>query len=204
MASDECHWPSLWWQVNFGSGNGLVPSGNKPFTWASVDPDLCRHMASLGHNEINAHRILWKFLFLAKNQLWIHSTRGWWALDPILAKICAVTWQIMISSCHMQWQLSCHDMRLLITMKIGERFSQDFNYELINLLQDRSLDSVSGTVIYINNIRHQYLLPEWSRFSIETKMPYYPCLTHWGRDKMDAISQTTFSNAFSWMKMLEF
>ena len=26
----------------------------------------------------------------------------------------------------------------------------------------------------------------------------------WGRDKMDAISQTTFSNAFSWKKMLEF
>ena len=26
-------------------------------------------------------------------------------------------------------------------------------------------------------------------------------LTHWGRDKMTAISQTTFSNAFSWMKM---
>ena len=29
-------------------------------------------------------------------------------------------------------------------------------------------------------------------------------LTHWGRDKMDAISQTTFSKAFSWMKMKEF
>ena len=29
-------------------------------------------------------------------------------------------------------------------------------------------------------------------------------LTHWGRDKMDATSQTTLSNAFSWMKMLEF
>ena len=28
-------------------------------------------------------------------------------------------------------------------------------------------------------------------------------LRHWGRDKMDAISQTIFSNAFSWMKMLE-
>ena len=25
--------------------------------------------------------------------------------------------------------------------------------------------------------------------------------THWGRDKMAAISQTTFSNAFSWMKI---
>ena len=29
-------------------------------------------------------------------------------------------------------------------------------------------------------------------------------LTHWGRDKIDAISQTPFSNAFSWMKMNEF
>ena len=29
-------------------------------------------------------------------------------------------------------------------------------------------------------------------------------LTHWGRDKMDAISQTTFGSAFSWMKMFEF
>ena len=29
-------------------------------------------------------------------------------------------------------------------------------------------------------------------------------LTHWGRDKMAAISQTTYSNAFSWMKLYEF
>ena len=29
-------------------------------------------------------------------------------------------------------------------------------------------------------------------------------LTHWGREKMDAISQTTFSGAFSKMKMFEF
>ena len=29
----------------------------------------------------------------------------------------------------------------------------------------------------------------------------FKSLTHWGRDKMDAISQTTFSNAFSWMRM---
>ena len=28
-------------------------------------------------------------------------------------------------------------------------------------------------------------------------------LTHWGRDKMDAISQMIFSYAFSWMKMYE-
>ena len=29
-------------------------------------------------------------------------------------------------------------------------------------------------------------------------------LTHWGRDKMAAVSQTMFSNAFSWMKMYAF
>ena len=29
-------------------------------------------------------------------------------------------------------------------------------------------------------------------------------LTHWGRDNMAAISQTTLSSAFSWMKMFEF
>ena len=29
-------------------------------------------------------------------------------------------------------------------------------------------------------------------------------LTHWGRDKMEAISQTTYSNAFSWLRMYEF
>ena len=57
---------------------------------------------------------------------------------------------------------------------------------------------------------------------IQTKMPYFDricvriplrgiphtitlkdTLTHWGRDKMAAISQTMFSNAFSWMKMCE-
>ena len=29
-------------------------------------------------------------------------------------------------------------------------------------------------------------------------------LTHWGRDNMAAIFQTTFSNAFSWMEIYEF
>ena len=29
-------------------------------------------------------------------------------------------------------------------------------------------------------------------------------LTHWGRDKMAAVSLTILSNTFSWMKMLEF
>ena len=36
----------------FGPGNDVMPWGNKPFiTWVNVNPELYRHMASLGHNE---------------------------------------------------------------------------------------------------------------------------------------------------------
>ena len=30
---------------------------NKAITWANVDPDLCGHMASLGHNEFSTELI---------------------------------------------------------------------------------------------------------------------------------------------------
>ena len=36
----------------------------------------------------------------------------------------------------------------------------------------------------------------WFLLSLDNQ----PCLTHWGRDHMAAIFQTTFSNAFPWMK----
>ena len=36
------------------------------------------------------------------------------------------------------------------------------------------------------------------------KYEYWHILTHWGRDKMDIISQTTFSGAFSLIKRFEF
>ena len=37
------------WYVDIGSGNGFMPSA---INWANVDPDLCRHMASLGLGEL--------------------------------------------------------------------------------------------------------------------------------------------------------
>ena len=44
---------------------------------------------------------------------------------------------------------------------------------------------------------HNGMLTHWGR-SCDTP------LTQWGRDKMAAISQTTFSSAFSWMTMYDF
>ena len=43
---------------------------------------------------------------------------------------------------------------------------------------------------------------DWSR-QLKSD-PIFPFLTHWGRDKMAAIYQTTFWNAFSWMKIYKF
>ena len=43
----------------------------------------------------------------------------------------------------------------------------------------------------------------WSNV-ISTSYDDFFFLTHWGRDKMATISQTTFSNTFCWMSMNEF
>ena len=46
---------------------------------------------------------------------------------------------------------------------------------------------------------------QWLPSHLEDRVSNYPQpSTHWDRDKMDAISQKTFSNAFSWMKKFEF
>ena len=53
---DEYHWSLLKVsQVNIGSGNGLVPSGNKPLPEPKL-MQICHHMMSLGHNELTHKR----------------------------------------------------------------------------------------------------------------------------------------------------
>ena len=73
--------------------------------------------------------------------------------------------------------------------------------------------------MFVNSLWKFNLMSHWfpegliacTDFPINThdgvQWPIYPCgfpLTHWGRDKMDAILQTTCSSAFSWMKMFKF
>ena len=40
-----------WWEVNIGSGNGLVQSGNQPLSEPMLT-QICCQMASLGFNEL--------------------------------------------------------------------------------------------------------------------------------------------------------
>ena len=51
----ECHWTSLMsTQHWFGQWLGAVRQ--QAIAWANVDPDLCPHLASLGHSEFNSRR----------------------------------------------------------------------------------------------------------------------------------------------------
>ena len=58
--------------------------------------------------------------------------------------------------------------------------------------------AVGGTT---NNGEVQYQVAHWWRTMRVSQLSLL--LTHWGRDKMDAILQTISSNAFSWMKMFQ-
>ena len=60
-------------------------------------------------------------------------------------------------------------------------------------------ENVAQTVVIKAFIKHQF-----RAWCLSVCLDIYSVLTHWGRDKMAAVSQTTFSNAFSWMKMCEF
>ena len=56
--------------------------------------------------------------------------------------------------------------------------------------------------VQIKHIEHQ-AISSYTHWRLQEFSVIYE-LTHWGRDKMDAISQTTFSKAFSSMKIYEF
>ena len=57
----------------------------------------------------------------------------------------------------------------------------------------------------IGTLRWSFCVKYFLRYCLTSLyQPILKKLTHWGRDKVAAIFQTTFSNAFSWMKMYEF
>ena len=72
-------------------------------------------------------------------------------------------------------------------------------------LHCQEFHAVITAVINMRQKRHCPHDPMMPR-SITFSSAHFPraqmILTHWSRDKMAAIFQTTFSNGFSWMKML--
>ena len=73
--------------------------------------------------------------------------------------------------------------------------------ENITILKNMSYFHLSA--LLRNITEYSKLREELSKTGIEFTA-WITYLTHWGQDKMAAISQTTFSNAFSWMKICRF
>ena len=49
-----------------------------------------------------------------------------------------------------------------------------------------------------------YVVISWSSVAFRWEQFHRQCLTHWGRNKMDTIFQTPFSNEFPWMIIYDF
>ena len=77
----------------------------------------------------------------------------------------------------------------------------------LNVLGDWTVTQLLRTMHrkwYANDMHKISALPCMDWFWSILPIFFGATLTHWGRDTMDAISQTIYSNAFSWMKMFEF
>ena len=137
----------FWWSVSIGSGNGLVPSGNKPLP----EPMLTQFTCSVPNHYL-------KQCWFIVN--WIHMKK---AYDSVECKLCK-------NSSHVD--------------PLTHWGVETYRWLSEKLLNGKPLPK--RTLIYCE-LNQRHLL-----------------LTHWSRDKMGAISQTTSSSAFSWMKILEF
>ena len=99
-------------------------------------------------------------------------------LNPILSKI--TTLVAAIKSLRSAWNLAAEKSTLVQLMVWWCQASFNFTIKSSTLHFFYFMVSFLSLVHHING------------------------LTHWGRDQIDAMSQTTFSNAFSRMKMNEF
>ena len=87
IPADECYC-TYWRLVNNGSGNGLVPSGNKPLPEPMLtNIDLRCHMASLSHREL-------KYVLLCSHQ---HAC--WWPVACLPGAIASAN-MVMIKFDH--------------------------------------------------------------------------------------------------------
>ena len=76
------------------------------------------------------------------------------------------------------------------------------SWNLIAIGSDNILSPLGARPFSAPTIRYYASVPLWRIVVILHPNKWE--LTHWGRDKMGAIFQTTFSTGYSWIKMYEF
>ena len=65
---NECHWTSLMIRQHWFRQQAI--------TWANVDPNLCLHMASLGHNELTPCGPVTPYIDIHLDQHWLRLWLG--------------------------------------------------------------------------------------------------------------------------------
>ena len=131
----------------------------------------------------------------------IHKTDIWIEIKQSTTKPCAYFWDT--GSFH-DYNLRCHRWR-----RSWHHDDSRFSVCGCTVCKPWQLDGSSQSLCWQLCIHSSANQPDLSHESSATSIDSKTCntwtslLTHWGRDKMAIVSQT-LSNAFSWMKMLEF
>ena len=122
-------------------------------------------------------KLLWHFTFLTENQVYN---------CPQLALVIIITQRVYELIIQISWK-----HRVALTWKLLAESGHNFTH------------ATAAELSWCAN-----LWPDWNKQESKKnfqKIIWVICsLTNWGRDKMAAIFQTTLSNAFSWMNVLEF
>ena len=127
-----------------------------------------------------------------------------------ISKICSVKWKsflkgvisiiIFLDSLTEPWRAKIAWNN--ITVHLFQGYRQQSHLEQLYVCMSWLICNPALKFVTFLELGHGMLVnllceTRYTRWDVRT-------LTHWGRDKMDAISQTTSSRTFSWMKMFEF
>ena len=137
--------------------------------------------------KLSAGTQIWQFTLHIYNVI-IQNMIYWLIQNSILEQLSAViqTHHIGIND----WEL--------IYRRHWQRIS---NYKAIQLMATVCLTARCYQTKRV--LSNTFLHHRWFLSYIDSKLFHIFHLTHWGRDKMDAFSQTTFWSAFSWIEMFD-
>ena len=137
------------------------------------------HAQSSLHFESHFHFLLWKASWNHDNNMWIlFFQRLSWQIEDIYTRTLADTFSNNIVFCRLYRMLEMATYNVSVILSL---FMAIDRYSLVFLM-----------IYFTDNF--------WSYFCDNGDI----FLTHWGREKMDNISQRVFSNVFSSVEMFEF
>ena len=143
--------------------------------------------------------------YFVRQGRWVYCIYIWYPLQLTFLFLC-YHWQVMIGFTNdtqdctnpdaLAYNASCHVITTMWPRYLTCELQEDCDLDIMGLSLHRCGDSGADS---------NFAIVEYTCLAGESrKSRSIPYLTHWGRDKMAAIFQTTFSNTFSWMKTCKF